>query len=326
MATAGAATLADACGLPWADAPLLALAVLQALWIAATAVREHRHDPAAWLSLGTADQHTGVHTVPLGLAVIAGGVAQLGAVRIGPWPWVAGACLVLAWLAAIVCIGRCLTSLVRCGLALRAVDGTWFLLPASLLGVAVATVDVARLLPAPSAITFALGWLAWSGAVLGWAGYWAVLAVAAARVSRFGLAGVPRSPWWIAMGCAGLAAAALGRVTASGAAWPSVLRVALVTQVVATAACSVVLCVPIAAYSVHFLCWRCRFRGLVVWIPTFSTAVFALGCLQAGVDLRLSWLRALGLGAGFATLVFWAVTMAWNGYRRGVEVVRPAAA
>lgn len=239
MATAGAATLAVACGLPWADAPPLALTVLQAVWVAATAVRDHRHDFAAWLSLGTADQHTGIHTVPLGLAVVAGGIAHFGAFNIEPWlPW-ASACLALAWLATVVCIGRCLTSLAVRGLALQAVDGTWFLVPASLLGVAIATVEVAQLLPGPTAITLTLNWLAWIGAMLGWAGYWAVLAVAAVRLSRFGLEGVPRSPWWIAMGCAGLAAAALGRVMDSGAIWPPPLRIMLATQVVTTVACSV---------------------------------------------------------------------------------------
>ncbi|MGH7120402.1 MAG: hypothetical protein ACREFP_15665 [Acetobacteraceae bacterium] len=89
MATAGASTLAGRCGLPERVAPLLALAALQALWEPTFGTLRHRAEFllgwSAWLAIGPANEHSGVHTVPLGLAVIAGELIGLGAGEATPW-------------------------------------------------------------------------------------------------------------------------------------------------------------------------------------------------------------------------------------------------
>ncbi|MGH8192170.1 MAG: hypothetical protein ACREP2_12060 [Rhodanobacteraceae bacterium] len=234
----------------------------------------------------------------------------LGANAAAPWiALLAGACLGLTWLLTLVCVGRFVWSLATRGLSLRKLDGAWFLVPAAVLGAAIATDGVAGRVPAQGAA--ALAGLALAGALLGWLGYWAVALAALFRVRRFGLGGVPQAPWWIAMGCAGLAAAALGRVVQGpGSGW--LLQAFLARAMVVTAVVAAVLCVPVLVYGGAFLLRRCRFRALAPWPPTFSAAVFALGCLETGEALRIPAFRILGLGAGYATLVFWAVTMAWN--------------
>ncbi|MGH7109267.1 MAG: hypothetical protein ACREFK_02445 [Stellaceae bacterium] len=315
MATAGASVLAGRCGLQKLVVPLLVLAVLQALWAPAAGALRHRAEFrvrwSAWLTIGSANEHSGIHTVPLGLAVIAGGLAGLSADGVASWPLLlmASTCLALTWLLAIVCVGRFLWSLASRGLALETIDGAWFLVPAALLGAAIATEDVAALVASRGVSVLAL--LALGGALLGWSGYWAVAVVAFVRVRRFGFGGVPQAPWWIAMGCAGLAAAALGRVLDGLPPWPA-LRTFLITTTTATDICAIALLVPVVAGGVRFLLWHCRFRAAAPWPPTFSTAVFALGCLQTGQVLQSPAFRLLGLGAGFATLAFWAVTASWN--------------
>jgi hypothetical protein len=315
MATAGASTLAGPCGLQELVVPLLVLAVLQALWVPAAGALRHRAEfrleRSAWLAIGSANEHSGIHTVPLGLAVIAGGLAGLSADGVASWQLLlmASACLALTWLLTIVCVGRFLWSLASRGLVLETIDGAWFLVPAALLGAAIATEDVAALVASRGASVLAL--LALGGTLLGWSGYWAVAVVAFVRVRRFGLGGVPQAPWWIAMGCAGLAAAALGRVLDGSSPWPA-LRAFLIAATTATDICAVALLIPVVAGGVKFLLWRCQFRAAAPWPPTFSTAVFALGCLQAGRVLQSPAFRFLGLGAGFTTLAFWAVTAGWN--------------
>jgi tellurite resistance protein TehA-like permease len=315
MATAGASTLAGRCGLHGLVVPLLALAVLQALWIPAIGIVRHatelRPGWSAWLAIGPANEHTGIHTVPLGTAVIAGGLAGLCNSTSAPSLLLplAGAWLILTWLLVIVCVGRFAWSLASCRLDLQTMDGTWFLVPAALLGAAIATKDFAALMKDQA--TAALALLALFSAVSGWLGYWMVAAVALTRLRHCGLGGVPQAPWWIAMGCAGLAAAALGRVLDSPALSlqpQSFLAMAMtVTDVFALA-----LCVPVIIGSARFLLRYCRFRNAAVWTPTFSTAVFALGCLQAGAVLPSPTFRLIGLAASWATLVFWAITASWN--------------
>lgn len=314
MATAGASVLAGRCGLQVLVAPLLALAVAQALWVPCAGAWRHRRgfgsQCRAWCNVGAAHRHTGIHTVPLGLAVIAGGLATLAAGGAGPWSWIlACAGLGITWLLTLVYVGRFGWSLAFRDVALHTVDGAWFLVPAALLGAGIAAAAVAPLVSGNAATV--LGALALAAVLLGWFGYLAVACAALLRVWRHGLGGVPQAPWWIAMGCAGLAAAALGVVLPSAAKlvwlhrW---LRDAMATTVVV----AIVLCVPVLIGGAVFLLRHCRFRGAAAWPPTFSTAVFALGCLAAGSALHSSVLRSIGLGAGYATLLFWTVTMAWN--------------
>lgn len=324
MATAGASAVAGRCGLHILVAPLLALAVLQALWLPVAGILRHRAtfrtECRAWWKIGPAHEHCGIHTVPLGLAVIAGGLIALAASGSARWPWpLAVACLGLTWLLTIVCLGRFTWSLAVCGCTLRMLGGAWFLVPAALLGAAIATDALAGFAPEAGATMLAM--LALAGAMLGWLGYWAVAFAALIRAWRFGLGGVPLAPWWIAMGCAGLAAAALGRVLkAPGSGWA--LHMFLVQAMVVTCTFAAILCVPVLVYSAAFLLRRCRFRAPAPWPPTFSTAVFALGCLETADVLQSSAFRILGLGAGYVTLAFWLVTMAWNVGREGIDRLR----
>lgn len=326
MATAGAAAVAGRCGLPRLVVPLLALASAWAVWLVVAGARRHRPEFALgwrpWIEIGFASEHSGIHTVPLGVAVITGGFGDLAADPAAGRAWLAAAVvgLALTWLLTCASVARFVLALARYRLDLAAVDGAWFLVPAAALGAALATLQVTPRLAGAAALL--LQWLALAAAVLGALGYWAVAAVAAVRLRRYGLAGVPRSPWWIAMGCAGLAAAALGcAVDAAipGADW---LRGPLLGAVCVFQVCAMALCVPVLAGGASFLLRGCRFRARATWPPTFSTAVFALGGLWAGKVLGNPALHAVGLGAGFATLAFWGVTVTWNvgvRFRRGAR-------
>ena len=316
MATAGAAVLAGRCGLPFLVAPLLAVAMAWAVWLLVAGARSHRREFSLgwrpWIEIGFADEHSGIHTVPLGVAVIAGGLAGLaaaGTVRSVLLP-LAAAVLVLAWLLTCACIGRFAWALVKYRADLAAVDGAWFLVPAAALGSALATLQLAPSLADGRAPP--LQWLALAAAIFGSLGYAAVAVVAAARVWRFGLRGVPQTPWWIAMGCAGLAAAALGSVVDAGIPGAAALRATLIVAMCGLEVFAVVLCVPVLAGSLRFLLRACRFRAAAAWPPTFSTAVFALGGLWTGKVLQSPVFHAIGLAAGFATLGFWVVTVVWN--------------
>ncbi len=314
MASAGASVLAGRCGLPALVVPLLGLAIVQAAWLPVAGALRHRAEFrlgwSAWWAVGPAHEHSGIHTVPLGLAVITSGLLALSAPYAMSWRLLpAEICLGLTWLTAIICIGRFVWSLASHGFALKSLDGTWFLVPAVLLGAGIAT---AAMIPhcAPR-WAGVLATLALGGVLLGWVGYWTLAMTALARVRRHGLGGVPLAPWWIAMGCAGLAAAALGRVL-EGEALAVPVQTFLRATTVTTADLAVLLCVPVLVGGAWFLLRRCRYRAAAAWPPTFSTAVFALGCLQAAAVAHSPALRALGFAAGDATLLFWAVTSCWN--------------
>ncbi|HEX7382181.1 MAG TPA: hypothetical protein VF265_08500 [Nevskiaceae bacterium] len=314
MATAGAAASAGRCGLQALVLPLLALAVAQALWVPTAGAWRHRRgfvaECVARCAIRRPREHTGIHTVPLGLAVIAGGVATLAADGAGRWAaTLAWTCLGLSWLFTLLCVGRFAWALARRRAALWAVDGAWFLVPAALLGAGLAA-DAAGRLEAGNPATM-LRTLALAAVVLGWFGYWAIAAAALLRIRRYGFRGVPQAPWWIGMGCAGLAAAALG-TTLQGSSSHVWLQASLTDAMVATVIVAIILCVPVLAGSAAFLVYRCSYRARAAWPPTFSTAVFALGCLKSGEVLDSDPLRWLGLGAGYATLLFWAITIAWN--------------
>ncbi len=313
MATAGASALARQCGAAPLMRPLLGLAILQAGWVTARSIAhrsaELRLGGHSWWSLGPAQEHSGFHTVPLGLAVIASGLLALGTAAAGHWPlWVAGTCLGAAWLTTVIAISRFAGSLAVRGVDLRALDGSWFLVPAVLLGAAIATDRLAAQLAGHwSGILerFAAG-----SALIGWCLYWILAVLAGVRIRRHGLGVGAQAPWWIAMGCAGLAAAALGQVLQSGP--PRVPAQWLTDATAMSMGAAILLSVPVVLLSGRFLLRRCGFRGTGAWPPTFSTAVFAFGAEQTGRVLHAPALSSLGLDAAYATLVFWCVTAGWN--------------
>lgn len=311
MATAAASTLAGKCGLHAAVIPLLSLAIVQAAWIpVACAIRQHEAPaapPGSWFAIGPPIEHSGVHTVPLGLAVIATGLA----VHAGPiWFTAASVCLVLTWLTTVLYIGRFVVSVFRVKTVLRHLDGAWFLVPAALLGAAVATTTLS--LHTGFSLQSSLMRLAIIAATAGLVGYWIVAAAAAVRILRHGLGDERTVMWWIGMGCAGLAAAAISSVLQAPPVGPAALDEALSTAMSTTLVVAVALLVPVLIGSVNFLGRRCHFRDKAAWPPTFSTAVFALGCLGTGTALHLEEVRAFGRYAAIATLVMWAVTALWN--------------
>ena len=313
MATAGASALAGRCGMAPLVRPLLGLAILQAGWVTARAVARCCADsPLGWRSrwaLGPAQAHSGFHTVPLGLAVIASGLLTLSAAAATRWPLLcAGICLGAAWLTAVIAVGRFGGSLAVWGADLHSIDGTWFLAPAVLLGAAIATDRLA--VQVEGQWVGALRVLAAGSAVLGWFGYWVLAVLAGLRIRRHGLGTGALAPWWIAMGCAGLAAAALGEVLHSRPLWLPALWLADATALSVSAA--ILLSVPVLLLSARFLLLHCGFRTAGSWPPTFSTAVFAFGALQAGRVLHMPLLSTLGVGAAYATLLFWCVTAGWN--------------
>ena len=306
MATGGAAQLAGACGLPGAARPLLWLAVAEAGWIAGRGLLRHRGElrlpPSAWARIGLPADHTGVLTVPLGLAVVATGLST----QPGPAKVLGAAFVVLAWLSAAVFVARFAVSVARRG-GTTAVDGSWFLAPAALLGAGIAAAAYAG--QTVGVLADLLRWVALVAAAVGVAGYWAVAAGAALAVARRGLGQGRRVLWWIAAGCGGLAAAAVGRVLAAGRALvPS--GVAAAGHVVAGATWSVaaVLAVPIVVASVRSLARTRRIVRAAPWPPTFSTAVFALGALATAKMLGVPAVTGVGKVAAGATLALWAVT------------------
>lgn len=314
MATGGASTLAARCGHPVLVAPLLALAVLQALWVTAAGILRHgvefRSGWPAWLAIGPANEHSGIHTVPLGLAVLTSGLVSLRASGNPPWVLPAAEiCLGLTWLMTIACFGRFVWPLASHGLALKLLDGTWFLVPAALLGDGIATAGVSAQVPAHGQSVLAL--IALGSVLLGSAAYWTLAAIALARVRRHGLGGARLAPWWIAMGCAGLAAAAMGRMLQDHTLAP-LFRVPLADVAITTAGFAAVLCIPTLSWGIWFLFRHCRFRAAAAWPPAFSTAVFALGFLQIGEVLRLSPFRFAGVGVAYTALGFWTATSCWN--------------
>ena len=322
MATGGAGQLAGACGLPGAARPLLWLAVAEAGWIAGRGLLRHRGElrlpPSAWARIGLPAEHTGVLTVPLGLAVVATGLST----EPGPAKVLGAAFVVLAWLSTAVFVARFAVSVARRG-GSTAVDGGWFLAPAALLGAGIAAAAYTG--QTVGVLADLLRWVALVAAAVGVAGYWAVAAGATLAVARRGLGQGRRVLWWIAAGCGGLAAAAVGRVLAAGRAlFPS--GVAAAGHVVAGATWSVaaVLAVPIVVASVRSLARTRRIVRAAPWPPTFSTAVFALGALATAKMSGVPAVTGVGKVAAGATLALWAVTAALHASRPLQAARRPA--
>ncbi|MDA8276440.1 MAG: hypothetical protein M0029_13880, partial [Actinomycetota bacterium] len=184
MATGGAGQLAGVCGLPGAARPLLWLAVAEAGGIAGRGLIRHRGElrlpPSAWARIGLPAEHTGVLTVPLGLAVVATGLST----QPGPAKVLGAAFVVLAWLSAAVFVARFAVSVARRG-GTTAVDGGWFLAPAALLGAGIAAAAYAG--QTVGVLADLLRWVALVAAAVGVAGYWAVAVGATLAVARRGL-------------------------------------------------------------------------------------------------------------------------------------------
>lgn len=173
-------------------------------------------------------------------------------------------------------------------------DGTWFLAPAAPLAGAIGLVVLMPGAPAPFA---RLLWgLAAAACSVGVVGYLLVVVLALLGVRRHGTAGAPPVCWWVGTGCGGLAAAAIGHVLESR--WSAVLVWGI--------ACLVL--VPILVIGARHLI-RCRFRcTAVVWPPTFSMGVFALGAGQVARLLGSGALTGVFHVAAASTVVFWVVT------------------
>jgi hypothetical protein len=310
MATGGAAQLAGACGLPGAVRPLVWLAVAEAAWIAGWGLIRYRCELrlplSAWARIGPPVEHTGVLTVPLGLAVVATGLST----QSGPANALGVALLVLSWLSTAVFVTRFGLSATRrpsISMWSTAIDGGWFLAPAALLGSG--TAAGAYTGQAVGLLGEVLRWATLLAAGLGLAGYWVVAASAALAVRRRGLGQGRRVLWWIAAGCGGLAAAATARALSTGGRpWPPAVVDAGHAAAVATWSLAAVLAVPIVVASVSSVARSRRIVRAAPWPPTFSTAVFALGALATGKVMDVPPITSVGKAAAAATLALWAVT------------------
>lgn len=303
MATGAASQLAVRAGVGVLRVPLLWLAVAVALTVvvrtAAAPGRRPRRDGVA--------TRFGDFTVPIGLAVIGGGLARLGGAAAVTGTFVLlGAWVVTGVLLATV-VGPLVTSLGAAPLGLEAVDGTWFLAPAALLADAIGVAAMAGPLSGHSP---ALRWLALAAAGAGAIGYLLVVALGAARVLVHGLGGTPLAAWWIAAGCGGLSAAALGRAASLDPAGGGAAALhGFGWAAMACWAVGSVWLVPVLAASLRSLASLRRASGRPPWPPTFSTGVYALGAAQVGHLLVTASITRLADLAAAATIGLWALTV-----------------
>ena len=312
MATGGAAQLAVTYGLGSAARSLLWLAVAEAGWIAGRGLLRRRnelHLPwSTWARIGPPAELTGVLTVPLGLAVVATGLAT----QPGPAKVLGASFVALAWLCTAAFLARLAISVARKG-GTTALDGGWFLAPAAVLGSGIAagayTADTA------GALAHLLGWVALAAAAVGTAGYWAVVLGSAITFARRGLGDSRRVLWWIAAGCGGLAATAIARGLSSGGPWSAGEKTFAHSAAIITWSFAALLAVPIVAISVHFIVHCRRIGRAAPWPPTFSTAVFALGALGTGKMLEIPAVTVVGKVAAAVTLALWTVTAALHASR-----------
>lgn len=295
-----------------AVAPLLWLTVAEAAGIAGQAAVRHRHHVRVpvmpWPALRVLGEHTGVLTVPVGLAVITAGLAAQHGAFVSSLV-LAG--LALTWLIAVVFILGFLASAGTGGRGLVALDGSWFLAPAVLLAGAIAAVAcVPHTVAAGQALLRGLTVIA---AASGLAAYWAVMVAAVVRVSRYGLGGTRPVLWWISAGCGGLAAAAAVQVLGvPGGHWVAAFASALRTVAGVMWMVTVIVLVPIVVYCIRFLIRKRPVMRLAPWPPAFSSGVIALGTIGVGAVLHMPAITAAGKAAGIITLILWAVTTLWN--------------
>lgn len=310
MATGAGSHVADAAGIPWLRLPLLWIAVALAVVIAvagAARILTGRLAPRDGMRV----VRFGALSIPIGLAVIAGGLAGVGGIAVYP----AAAVAVLSWVTMAVLAPWSAVAVSRHLPESGGVDETWFLLPAAPLAGAIAAVDVGA--EVPDGLRAALDWFALGAAAAGTAAYGVVAVAAVASMTTRKAAFRPAVAWWIAAGCAGLAAAAVGQAAAAPAIAAAVDGTwAVQWSVWMLVVASSILLVPIIAVSAAYLARRRRVSARAPWPPTFSTGVYALGLGQAD---RLAhgaaahgWYRT----AAVATLVLWVCTSAAHVYGR----------
>lgn len=310
MATGGASQMARAGILHFLSVPLLALGIVLAIVI--PAVRWWRHhrkifNPQNHYTNSERNflfHHFGEFTIPLGLAVIGSGLAKTGNEKA---ILLAEIIAILAWISTIVITIRTATSTKIKHRELWIVDGSWFLAPAAYLGDAIVTADLANHLP--GIFNPALGWLSVTGTILGVLGYLLTLAIASIRVRYYSLKGVPLVLWWISAGCGGLAAAAAGQLNP---VFTDILHmdstVFLPGLTVALWIIGSILLIPVLAGSLSYLFQRRHFTGSPAWPPTFSMAVYAMGCFGVGQLADWRFVNVLGTGAAFTTVILWLGT------------------
>ncbi len=293
MATAGASHLARQVGPHRWATPLLILAVVTAIAIPLRSVRQGR---AVREVLG-GEWSFGDFTVPLGLAVVAVGIASEGGrLHDAAAPIVAG----LSWLTSVTVLAR-LAATTRP--RLHDVAGSWFLAPAAALGDALAVYAVA---PSGRAGSIA-GWAGLLAGACGIVAYLVVVALATARILRYGLRGAAKAPWWISAGCGGLAAATAGRVADAGPIRIPGDGVQAVVVGLWLLACLAL--IPVVVVSLGHVLRGRGGRGRPPWPPTFSTAVFALGTLEAARWADSCALERAGRVAGWTTVALWCATV-----------------
>ncbi len=296
MATGAASQLAASAGVGAVRVPLLWTAIVVALAAVASPGRRRKR-VAATARLGD-------FTVPIGLAVIGSGLVRLG----GP-ALVTGAAEAVvagAWLTTGVLLATVVAPLLASPPGLRSLGGVSFLVPAALLADAVAASALVRL----SGGVRLLGWLALAATGLGVIGYLVVAGLAGTRLVAHRVDGVPRAPWWIAAGCGGLSAAALGRV---GALHPAgggeeALRI-LGWVALGLLSIGTVALIAVLTGSVRFVLRIRHLEGRPPWPPTFSTGVYALGASQVGRLLNEPVISRLADAAAVATICLWVITV-----------------
>ena len=322
MATGVSSQVARALDVRIAVAPLLWIAIAESVFITARGAVRHRSEfrapRAAWTRLGPPREHTGVLTVTIGLAVTTVGLgAETGSVA---------TCLgllglALTWMTGVLFGARLAGSLVKIRPRLRDVGGDWFLAPAALLAAAIASVS--SLGHADAEMARALLWAALAAAAAGALCYWALTAVALARISRFRLRDGRPILWWIWAGCGGLAAVALAEVADAGGRvrdnpgagaepFDPALLAALHDTATATWAAGASVLVPVLLLSIRHVVTHRRIAPSFPWPPTFSTAVIAIGALDVGRLMPMAAIGAVGRAVGYATLAGWLLTATWN--------------
>jgi hypothetical protein len=296
MATGAASQLAGLAGVGALKVPILWLTVLVAGVATASGLlgAPRRQGPRPPLG------RFGQFTIPVGLAVIGIGLAELR----GPAAVAAAvAAVALAWGATFVLTMRVVVPVALSQPGLSAVTGVWFIAPAAFLADAAGAAALTGSPGAPAATVVA--WLAVAACVVGTASFFVAVGLAGARVAAHGLVGAPRAAWWIVVGCGGLAAAALGEVdrVAPVGRLAAFGWAALACWVLASAAL-----VPVGAGSLRHVLGVRRLSGQPPWPPAFSTAVYALGTAQVAALFDLPWAADLARVAAIETLLVWAVT------------------
>lgn len=304
MAAGVASELAGAAGVGSLRLPLLWVTV--AIAVAISLIRFLRIQSGELKrSTRSSCLRLGEFTVPIGAAVVGSGFARMT----GTWALWGAACAVgVACSITVFLVLTRFLPLIAVWPGIVAIDGTWFLVPAALLADAAGIANLERVLPI--SLSHLLGWLALAAVGIGAVGYLAVLVLAGIRLATLGIGGVARAPWWIAAGCGGLTAAALG-IVSSRSPFGTSSRVihsfgwlALGYWIIGSA-----ILLPVLFTSVWFFMKMREFQYRPPWPPTFSTGVYALGAAQVGRLLALPLLATVAGIAAAATISMWAVTV-----------------